>query len=363
MPAEKDIFGTRILSLHSELMRSFPGLSRLAIAIYDKESDFLKTFADSTVDHDPIRHYSVKLSDVPSLQALADNHQTRIIENLDNIQDSLSVHTRWLVHEGFRSSYTVPMYGHDHLIGFLFFDADRPRYFDEFLIHSLNIYAELVTSVLLNELSPIFTLRGALNTARNLTHHRDNETALHLTRMSHYSHLIAQKLSEQHGLSEEFIEYLLQYSPLHDIGKIGIPDDVLLKPGKLTEDEYSAIKKHVNIGLEIIDSILQEFELAALPHIDILKNVIGCHHERYDGSGYPHQLKGNDIPIEGRIVAVADVLDALSHPRPYKKAWSFDDSTAYVISHSGVLFDPDCCRVLQRNTEEFRHIYETFKEV
>ena len=210
------------------------------------------------------------------------------------------------------------MYGHEHLIGFLFFDADRPKYFfDEFLIQSLNIYAELVTSVLINELSPIHTLRGALNTARNLTHHRDNETALHLTRMSHYSHLIAKKLSAKYHLSEEFTEYVLQYSPLHDIGKIGIPDEILLKPGKLEDEEFSVIQTHVTIGLDIIDAILREFELTEFSHIDILKNIIGCHHERYDGSGYPRRLQGNDIPIEGRIVAVADVLDALSHPRPY----------------------------------------------
>ncbi len=363
MPTDKDILGAKILALHSELMRSFPELSRLAVAIYDKESDLLKTFADSTTEHNPIRHYSAKLSETPSLKALADSHQTRIIEDLNSLQSSSSMHSRWLVCEGFRSSYTVPMYGHDHLIGFLFFDADRPRYFDQFLIQSLNIYAELVSSVLINELSPIYTLRGALNTARNLTHHRDNETALHLTRMSRYSYLLAQKLSDKFGLSEEFVEYMLQYSPLHDIGKIGISDDILLKPGRLSDVEYATIQTHVTIGLDIIDSILQEFELAGLSHITILKNIIGCHHERYDGSGYPRQLEGKDIPAEGRIVAVADVLDALSHPRPYKPAWSFDDSVAYIVDNSGTLFDPDCCVMLQADIEDFRQVYEAFKEV
>ncbi len=362
MPTDKDTLGARILSLHSELMRSFPELSRLAVAIYDKESDRLKTFADSTADHEPMRFYSEKLSNVPSLKDLADNHKTRVIEDLQSLETT-SLHSRWLVGEGFRSSYTVPMYGHDHLIGFLFFDADRPKYFDQFLIQSLNIYAELVSSVLINELTPIYTLRGALNTARNLTHHRDNETALHLSRMSYYSYLIAKKLSAQYDLSEELIEYMLQYSPLHDIGKIGIPDEILLKRGRLDADEYKTIQGHVLIGLDIIDSILREFELADLSHVDILKNIIGCHHERYDGSGYPRQLSGNDIPIEGRIVAVADVLDALSHPRPYKKAWPFDDSVAYILENSGKLFDPDCCAVLQSNVEDFREIFERFREV
>ncbi len=363
MPTDKDILGAKILSLHSELMRSFPELSRLAVAIYDKETDLLKTFADSTADHSPIRHYNAKLSDVPSLKALADGHQTRIIDDLNDLASSSSMHSRWLVCEGFRSSYTVPMYSHDHLIGFLFFDADRPKYFDEFLIQSLNIYAELVSSVLINELAPIYTLRGALNTARNLTHHRDNETALHLTRMSHYSYLLAQKLASKHGLSEEFTEYVLQYSPLHDIGKIGIPDHILLKPGKLTAEEYAIIQTHVTIGVDIIHTILREFELADFAHIEILRNVIGCHHERYDGSGYPKQLKADEIPIEGRIVAVADVLDALSHPRPYKKAWSFEDSVSYIADRSATLFDPDCCQILTSDIEDFRQIYETFKEV
>lgn len=352
----------KLVNLHGELRVKFPHLSRMAIAIYDKDNDLLKTFIDSTVGHDPINHYSIELASVPSLKELADTKSYRIIEDLNILGSSKSKHSQWLSEQGFRSSYTVPLFSSNQLIGFLFFDADKPQYFDQFIIKSLNVYAELISTVLINELAPLYTLRGALSTAQHLTHHRDTETALHITRMSHYSYLLAQKLSGKLGLSDEYIEYVLQYSPLHDIGKIGIPDSILLKPGKLTADEFSVIKTHVQIGVDIIDAIIKEFNLEGFSHLSILTNVIGCHHERYDGSGYPHGLKGTDIPLEGRIVAVADVLDALSHPRPYKAAFSFDDSVNYIEVNSGKLFDPECYAILDNSRKDFRAVFEKFKD-
>lgn len=362
MPNGNDYIGEKIVSLHGELMKAFPDLSRLAIAIYDRENDQLKTFVNSTKKHEPLRNYSACLSETPSLKILAESKQVRVIEDLTTLKNSPSAHTQWLINEGFRSSYTIPMYGHEQLIGFLFFDADKPRYFDQIIVKSLDVYAELITSVLVNELSTIYTLRGALNTARHLTHHRDNETASHLTRMSHYSNLLAQKLAGKHQLGDDYIEFVFQYSPLHDIGKIGISDQILLKPGKLTDEEFDIIRTHVDIGAQIIESILKEFELAELSHVTVLKNIICCHHERFNGSGYPYQLKGTDIPLEGRIVAVADVLDALSHPRPYKKAWSFDHAVDYIVERSGDDFDPDCCDILGQHKEQFRDIFQSFAE-
>jgi two-component system response regulator RpfG len=362
MSDDKDILGHKIINLHAELMAAFPELSRMAVAIYDRESDLLKTFLNSTKNHQPLQNYSAHLSNIPSLKALADARQTRVIDDILDFEDSTSPHTRWLIDEGFRSSYTVPMYGHEHLVGFLFFDADQPRYFDRILIKSLNVYAELITSVLKSELSTIYTLRGALNTARLLTHHRDNETALHLTRMSHYSYLIAQKLSAKLGLSDEFNEFILRYSPLHDIGKIGISDQILLKPGRLTAQEFETIKSHVGIGVQMIESILNEFDLGDMSNLSILRNIIGGHHEKYDGSGYPHGLAQEAIPLEARIVAVADVLDALSHPRPYKPAWSFDEAVDFIIAQTGSHFDPLCCEILANHREAFREIYQAFRE-
>ena len=160
---------------------------------------------------------------------------------------------------------------------------------------------------------------------------RDAETGNHILRMARYSRLIAEGI----GLNPARCELIEMASPMHDIGKIGIPDQILLKPGKLTQEEFTIMKTHPVIGYQILQespsSILQQGAQIALGH-----------HEKYDGSGYPHGLKGNDIPLEARIVTVADVFDALTSVRPYKKAWSNQDALAYLKDNRNAHFDPVC---------------------
>jgi HD-GYP domain-containing protein (c-di-GMP phosphodiesterase class II) len=255
-----------------------------------------------------------------------------------------------------------PIHGHESLVGFLFFDADKTDYFADLIVQSLSVYSELIGALLINEFAPIHTLRGILNTAKHFTYQRDQETSGHIQRMSHYSHLIAMKLADQMDLPDDYVEYILRYSPLHDIGKIGIPDYILLKAGPLTVEEYDVAKEHVPRGLEIIDSIIEEFDLSHLTHLEILRNIINCHHERYDGSGYPKGLVGDEIPLEGRIVAIADVLDALTARRQYKWAWDFDESVDYICANAHNMFDPDCVSIVDKNRSEFEEILMLFKE-
>jgi two-component system, response regulator RpfG len=354
--------GTRIVTLHEQMRKAWPHLCRIAIATYDDKTDLLKTFINSTDGGDALSHYSVKLGSVASLKKLAESRKSRIINNLEVLATSNSEHTKWLLSQGFKSSYTVPIHGHESLIGFLFFDADKTDYFADIIINSLSVYSELIGALLQNEFAPIHTLRGILNTAKHFTYQRDEETSGHIQRMSHYSHLIAMKLAQTMELSDEYIEYILRYSPLHDIGKIGIPDNILLKAGPLTLEEYGVAREHVPRGLEIIDSIIAEFDLASIAHLEILRNIIGCHHERYDGSGYPHGLVGEEIPLEGRIVAVADVLDALTARRQYKWAWDFGQSVDYIRDNAGNMFDPACAAVLDQNRDDFKEILLLFKE-
>ena len=161
--------------------------------------------------------------------------------------------------------------------------------------------------------------------------YRDPETGSHLLRMSNYTRLIAVQL----GLPLAEQELLLEASPMHDIGKVGTPDQILLKPGRLTPEEFEIMKQHATIGYEILrDSVSPLLQCAA--------KLALAHHEKFDGSGYPLGLAGEAIPLHGRIVAVADVFDALTSERPYKKAWALEAAVDFLKTNSGSHFDPVC---------------------
>lgn len=181
--------------------------------------------------------------------------------------------------------------------------------------------------------------------------YKDNETGLHVMRMSHYSRLLALA----YGFPEQYAEDLLNAAPMHDIGKIGIADSILQKPGKLTVEEFEEMKKHPAIGAEILGQ----------SDVDILKlarSVALHHHEKWDGSGYPFGLKGASIPIEARIVALADVFDALTSERPYKKAWTVEAALELLSEQSGKHFDPELVALFQSVLPDILEIKERFAE-
>lgn len=160
---------------------------------------------------------------------------------------------------------------------------------------------------------------------------RDPETGAHILRMSHFAKLIAKNM----GLPEVDQDMLLEAAPMHDIGKVGIPDNILLKPGRLNVAEFEVMKRHAILGYEILNGS-QSVMLQAAAQIAL------AHHEKYDGSGYPNGLLGDDIPIFARICAVGDVFDALTSERPYKKAWEDERAIALLREGSGSHFDPAC---------------------
>ena len=160
--------------------------------------------------------------------------------------------------------------------------------------------------------------------------HKDFDTAMHLQRMSLYSRALAEKI----GLSETEAEIIELAAPLHDIGKIGIPDSILLKKGSLDDPELKQMRKHPLIGYEILQGSPSKYLQKGC-------EIALAHHERFDGTGYPYSLKGVDIPLSARIVAIADVFDALTSVRPYKEAWSIDKALEYIRNESGKHFDPD----------------------
>jgi putative two-component system response regulator len=181
--------------------------------------------------------------------------------------------------------------------------------------------------------------------------HRDPETGQHLLRMANYSRLIAGEL----GLSPDEQDLILQAAPMHDIGKVATPDAILLKPGKLTEEEFFIMKQHASIGHAILDG--SECGLISTAAILAL-----THHEKFDGSGYPNGLKGEDIPLYGRIVAVADVFDALTSPRPYKRAWTLEEACQFLKDNSSSHFDPKCVNAFFNVWDDVLDIHQRYQD-
>ena len=179
--------------------------------------------------------------------------------------------------------------------------------------------------------------------------YKDPETASHVARVSHYSKLLA----KEYGLNEKEQDLIYYAAPFHDLGKVGIEDKILLKPGKLIENEFDVMRTHANIGYEILkDSKSDYLKTGAI--------IALSHHEKFDGSGYPSGLEGEDIHIYGRIVAIADVFDALTSQRPYKKAWSFDEASSFLKKESSKHFDPTLVNLFIKNKEEVTRIYNSF---
>lgn len=179
---------------------------------------------------------------------------------------------------------------------------------------------------------------------------RDPETGDHLQRMAHYSWMIAVRL----GLPPEQQQLILEAAPMHDVGKVGIPDHILLKPGKLDEAEFGIMKQHPVIGHQILAD-------SGSPLLQMAAAIALSHHEKYDGSGYPLGLKGDAIPLVGRIVAVADVFDALSSARPYKPAWDLDRTQNFLREQRGRHFDPACVDALLGAWDQVLTVRARFK--
>lgn len=316
----------RLSALHDRILETMPHIARIACTLYDKSQDQLKTFVNSTRKGMALHAYQAKLSDSYSLQQLASSGKCRAIENISDIITHSSPHSDWLLQQNYKSSFTVPMYDNGQLLGFIFFDSMELAYFSYAIQRDLLLYCNLINMALSNELAAVRSVLASAQVARDFANLRDFETGAHLERMAKYAKLIATGVAEAYRLSDETIEHIYLFAPLHDIGKIGIPDQILLKPGPLDAEERKIMESHVHKGEQIMLKVIGDFSLEHLPDSKIMQNIVACHHEFMNGTGYPRQLQGEQIPIEARIVTVADIFDALTSQRPYKKPWPVADA-------------------------------------
>jgi len=352
----------KLVCTHEAIKKFFPFMVRIAITIYDPATTLLKSYIDSSDHPTQWEHCQAHLEEVPSLKEVLDKGRPRVINNMVTFENSEHGHFKRLGREGYAASYTMPFFDNSVFSGFIFFNSHKADVFTDDVLHELDIIGHMISLLVINEMEAVHALTAAVKTTEHITHVRDTETGSHLNRMSRYSRLIAVCLADKYNLDDAYIEHILQFSTLHDIGKVGIPDSILLKPGKLTWKEIETMRTHARKGREIIDDLLSNFDLNHFDYVSVLRNIAEYHHEAINGTGYPEGKKGIQIPLEARIVAVADVFDALTSDRPYKKAWSNDEAFAMLDKMADEKLDRDCVDAIINSSKEVEEIQAQFKE-
>ena len=292
----------RLAALHENILERVQHVDRVACALYDAPDDLLKTFVNSTRKGEAIAGYQFHLADSASLSHLAATGEFRVIGHIATAVKADSQHSRWLLAQGYQSSFTVPLYDNGGFLGFVFFDSALPAAFKLREQRDLLLFCNLINMAISNEMSAVRAILASARIASDFAKLRDFETGAHLDRMARYARLIARDLAMAFGCTDEFVEHVYLFAPLHDIGKIGIPDRILLKEGRLDTAERSTMQSHVVMGGQIIERILGDFGLRHLPDSTVMNNIVRQHHEMLDGSGYPEGLKGDAIALEARIV-------------------------------------------------------------
>jgi HD-GYP domain-containing protein (c-di-GMP phosphodiesterase class II) len=353
----------RLAAIHARIQAFAPTVKRLAFALYQPSNDLLSTYVSHNQDSPTLTFYDASLKAIPSLRQLAESRCCRVIDDMALELPRHSVHSQWLLQQGWRSSYTLPLFRNEALLGFIFLNAQDPGVFTPVLQQQLDPHLELLGSMLSHELTLIDSLRLAVRLALQLTGLRDPETRSHLERVSLYSRLIAMELGRLHDLRSDFAEDIYLFAGLHDIGKVAIPDRILRKSGPLDDLERQEMDTHVQQGTELVESMVEGLRLVAAPKLAMLRQVVAGHHEKLDGSGYPLGCSGDQIPLEARIVAVADIYDALSQRRSYKPALPEQEVAATLreLVRSGKI-DGECVEILLASHDQRQAIAAAFRD-
>jgi len=354
----------KLASIHEALYAHLDFVDRISVAAYDPATDLLKTFLASSPGRNDLVRYEARLSESPSLEDILRTGRPRVVDDLELFRQGRHLHTKIITEDGFRSSYTVPMFLDGAFWGFIFFNSRAACSVTEDALCTLDVHAHLISAIVTAEMLAVRILAAAVKTAHDMVHFRDPETGGHIDRMARYARLIAQHLAATGAasLDDATIERIFEFAPLHDIGKLALPDRVLLKPGRLSEAEREEMKQHTVRGLQMVEAIAHNFGLEHLDGLDLLRHIAESHHETLDGGGYPHGLHEREIPLEARIVAVADVFDALTSPRPYKPSWTNDEAFAWLRRLARSKFDEDCVQALLFNAKKVKEIQAQFRE-
>lgn len=284
----------------------------------------------------------------PAPQALAGSDLGRTVEAEGRPQAAL------------RSAWVVPCRQRKAILGLLLIGSTAAGAFDRLARLRLQAWSPGLEQFAADEISALRVLDSSVDVARHMTGCCDQVTQAHNERTSVYARIIAERMGRAAGLDEWQIHAVGRFAPLHDLGKIAVPDTVIHKPDLLDEGEWAMIRSHCEKGAEMIGGVLHAMGADSLEHSRMVRNIVLHHHEAVDGSGYPRGLTECCIPVEARIVAVADVFDALTTPRAYKAAWSVGSALSAMDRLKGVKLDGECVNALMRERPEVEHAHGGF---
>ncbi|WP_448522431.1 HD-GYP domain-containing protein [Pseudothermotoga sp.] len=301
--------------------------------------------------------FKQKLNETSLGKMLKEKTKYRIINDLKTVN---SQSAELIVKEGFLSNLTVPASVAGEIFGFFFLSSEEVNHYTDKDGKLFYIVSTILSPKLYEALRLQNVIANFGSTLVDLAEYRDEETGNHIRRVALYSKTLAETLN----LEPKLVREIYQFAPLHDIGKIAIPDRILLKPGKLTEEEWEVMKSHVTVGVSVLERFLENSrKVLDRKAMETAINIVADHHERWDGTGYPAKKKGEQISIAGRIVAVADVFDALTTKRPYKKAYSFEESVRIVEENSYKHFDPQVVKAFKDNLDKIYAIYQELRDI
>lgn len=325
-------------------------------AAYGISSDYHKNLPAKLIGYQT----SIKTT---SLGEIIRTGKYRVINDLEDYLKGKKIneYNKILLQEGIRSSITFPLKNNDDVIGIIFFSSNTKNIYTKTHIDFLNTLANSITLSIEEDILMDDMIISSVLSLAKLTEERDPETGDHIERMKKYCIFLAELLSKNEKYRDivnfQYIKNIERFSPLHDIGKVAISDDILLKPGKLTKEEFEVMKTHASYGAKTLSMSEEVLNKRGRSVFSMGIEITGSHHEKWNGSGYPNGLRGDAIPLSARIVAIADVFDALTSKRPYKEPFSFDESINIITKESGVHFDPDIVKVFIDNKESLKELY------
>ncbi len=347
--------------------RTFLDYDRIGIALLDNQGKIFSYAVRSKKSTFLNPGYAVNVSET-SLYHVIKNKKPRIIDQYTNYLESVpqSKSTPLILKEGIQSSIAYPLTSAGESIGVLLFASSKTNAYHEDHLEYIKMISENISIALEKNLLADDLILGAITGFAKIVEAKDSDTGLHIERMQNYSKIIAKSLSKMNTYKDvidfRYINDIFRFSPVHDIGKAGIADGILLKPGKLTPEEFEVMKMHTTIGAGILTKANYGIHKKERHLFDMGIEIALGHHERFDGRGYPCGISGKNIPLSARIVIAADILDALTSKRVYKSAFDINTSMQLIKDESDKIFDPDIVSAMLEAQEKILMCYEQFNE-